>query len=108
MAKILNDTTEFEKDILSSDKVSMVDFFATWCGPCKMLSPVIDEIAEEFEGKANIVKVDSDNIPELCTTYSIKLLPTLVFFKNGKEVDRIVGPCDKEDMTLKIEELMKN
>lgn len=105
MAKILNDKSEFDNDILKSDKVSMVDFFATWCGPCKMLSPVVDEVAEEMEGKANVVKVDSDNIPELCETYAIKLLPTLVFFKDGKEVDRIVGVCDKEDMLEKLNSL---
>lgn len=106
MARILNDKAEFDNDILNSDKVAMVDFFATWCGPCRMLSPVIDEIAEEMGSNAVIVKVDSDNIPELCTTYSIKLLPTMVFFKDGKEVDRIVGPCDKEDIVEKLNALM--
>ena len=94
MAKILNSKDEFENDILKASVPAMVDFFATWCGPCKMLSPVIDEIASEMEGKAIIAKVDSDQVGELCVDYNIKLLPTLVFFKDGKEVDRIVGMAD--------------
>lgn len=105
MAKILNDKMEFESDILKANVPAMVDFFATWCGPCKMLSPVIDEIAEEMQGKAVVVKVDSDNLGELCAEYSIKLLPTLVFFKDGKEVDRIVGMAEKEDIINKLNSL---
>ncbi|WP_317367963.1 thioredoxin [uncultured Tyzzerella sp.] len=105
MSKILNDKSEFENDILKSNLPAMVDFFATWCGPCKMLSPVIDEIATEMEGKAVIAKVDSDQLGELCADYSIKLLPTLVFFKDGKEVDRIVGMADKEDIIAKLNSL---
>lgn len=105
MAKILNSKEEFENDILKASVPAMVDFFATWCGPCKMLSPVIDEISEEFEGKAVIAKVDSDQLGEICADYSIKLLPTLVFFKDGKEVDRIVGVAEKEDIIEKLNSL---
>lgn len=105
MAKILNSKSEFENDILNTNLPAMVDFFATWCGPCKMLSPVIDEIASEMEGKAVVAKVDSDQLGELCVDYSIKLLPTLVFFKDGKEVDRIVGMADKEDIIAKLNSL---
>ncbi len=105
MSKILNDKSEFENDILKSNLPAMVDFFATWCGPCKMLSPVIDEIANEMEGKVVIAKVDSDQLGELCAEYSIKLLPTLVFFKDGKEVDRIVGVAEKEDIIAKLNSL---
>ena len=105
MAKILNSKEEFENDILKASVPAMVDFFATWCGPCKMLSPVIDEISEEFEGKAVIAKVDSDQLGEICADYSIKLLPTLVFFKDGKEVDKIVGVAEKEDIIEKLNSL---
>lgn len=106
MAKILNDNEEFKSVVLESNIPVMVDFFATWCGPCKMLSPVIDELATEFEGKATIVKVDSDKMGQVCQDYSIRLLPTLVFFKEGKEIDRIVGPADKEDIIKKLNSLM--
>lgn len=106
MAQILKDNNEFKSVVLESSMPAMVDFFATWCGPCKMLSPVIDEIAEEFNGKAVIVKVDSDQMGETCADYQIKLLPTLVFFKDGKEVDRIVGVSSKEDIVAKLESLM--
>lgn len=105
MAKILSNKEEFENDILNANLPAMVDFFATWCGPCKMLSPVIDEIANEMEGKAIISKVDSDQLGSLCEEYSIRLLPTMVFFKDGKEVDRIVGPADKEDIIAKLNDL---
>lgn len=105
MSKILKDKSEFENDILKSNLPAVVDFFATWCGPCKMLSPVIDEIANEMEGKAVVAKVDSDQLGELCAEYSIKLLPTLVFFKDGKEVDKIVGVAEKEDIIAKLNSL---
>ncbi len=105
MAKILETKQQFENDILNSS-VAMVDFFATWCGPCKMLSPVIDEISEEMEGKAVIAKVDSDNLGDVCQEYAIRLLPTLVFFKDGKEVDRIVGVAEKEDILEKLNSLL--
>lgn len=106
MAQILKDSNEFKSIVLESSMPTMVDFFATWCGPCKMLSPVIDEIAQELSGKAVVVKVDSDQMGETCADYSIKLLPTLVFFKDGKEVDRIVGVTSKEDIVEKLQGLM--
>ena len=106
MAKILSSNDEFKSVVLESNMPAMVDFFATWCGPCKMLSPVIDEIAQELEGKAVVVKVDSDQMNDTCAEYSIKLLPTLVFFKDGKEVDRIVGVASKEDIVAKLQGLM--
>lgn len=105
MAKILESKEQFENDILNTQLPAMVDFFATWCGPCKMLSPVIDEISSELEGKAVVAKVDSDQLGELCAEYNIRLLPTLVFFKDGKEVDRIVGMAEKEDIIEKLQSL---
>lgn len=105
MAKILESKEQFENDILKTQLPAMVDFFATWCGPCKMLSPVIDEIASELEGKAVVAKVDSDQLGDLCAEYNIRLLPTLVFFKDGKEVDRIVGMAEKEDIIEKLQSL---
>lgn len=105
MAKILGSKEEFENEVLKAGVPAMVDFFATWCGPCKMLSPVIDEIASEMEGKAVVVKVDSDQLGELCAEYNIRLLPTLVFFKDGKEVDKIVGVGEKEDIIEKLNSL---
>lgn len=106
MAKIINNKDEFNKEILEATIPAMVDFFATWCGPCKMLSPIIDEVAEEVKDKAIVAKVDSDILGELCVDYTIKLLPTLVFFKDGKEVDRIVGAAEKEEIISKINSLI--
>lgn len=105
MAKILESKEQFENDILKTQLPAMVDFFAIWCGPCKMLSPVIDEIASELEGKAVVAKIDSDQLGDLCAQYNIRLLPTLVFFKDGKEVDRIVGMAEKEDILAKLQSL---
>ena len=105
MAKILESKEQFENDILKTQLPAIVDFFATWCGPCKMLSPVIDEIASELEGKAVVAKIDSDQLGDLCAQYNIRLLPTLVFFKDGKEVDRIVGMAEKEDILAKLQSL---
>ena len=104
MAQVLNSQEEFDQLVLSKG-VAMVDFFATWCGPCKMLSPVIDEVAEELSGKATVVKVDSDVMGDTCSKYSIKSLPTLVFFKDGKEVDRVIGVTSKEDIIEKLNSL---
>lgn len=81
---------------LKSDKLVMVDFFAEWCGPCKMAGPVIDELAGEYKGKAIIGKVNIDEEQELASKYKVMSIPTVIVFKNGKEVDRKVGFPGKE------------
>lgn len=101
MAKIIA-SVEFEDEVLKSNVPVVVDFFATWCGPCKMIAPTIDEISAEVEGKAKVIKIDIDNDKDLATSYGVKSIPTLVFFKNGEITDKIVGAVPKEDIIAKL------
>ncbi|SRR6056297_2317256 len=98
----------FEEDVLKSDKPVLVDFWAEWCGPCRMVGPVVDELAEEFEGKARIGKVDVDNNPEISTKYGIRSIPSLLIFKNGEVVDQIVGAVPKAQLKKQLEAQMSN
>jgi thioredoxin 1 len=82
---------EFDAKVLQSDKPVMVDFYAEWCGPCKMAAPIIDQLADEFADKAAIVKVDVDANNELAGKYGVMSIPTVIIYKDGKEVDRKIG-----------------
>ena len=86
MATIVN--TQSFKELAAQDGLLVVDFFATWCGPCKKLSPILDEVAEEFAGKANIVKVDIDESEDLAVEFGIRSVPTVLFLKGGRQVCR--------------------
>ncbi|MCS7037311.1 MAG: thioredoxin [Saprospiraceae bacterium] len=92
----------FESEVLGSDKLTIVDLWAEWCGPCKMMNPVIEELAREYEGRAVIGKLDVDNNPKAPTEYNVRGIPTFLFFKNGQLVDRIVGARSKQDFVAKI------
>ncbi len=94
--------SNFEELVLNADKPVLVDFWATWCMPCRMLSPTIEEIAEEAEGKAYVGKVNVDEEGELAMKYGVRSIPTLIFFQNGKEVNRMVGVQDKEDIEAQL------
>lgn len=91
------DTTSFDAAIAGEQPV-LVDFWATWCGPCRMIAPVIEEIAAEFEGKAIVGKVDVDEEPGLAQRFGVMSIPTLIVFKNGKAVEQAVGARGKADV----------
>lgn len=101
MARLIN-STDFPA-LVQDDKLLVVDFFATWCGPCKKLSPTLDEVSKEFGDRVNIVKVDVDESEDLAMTYGIRSVPTVLFFKNGQQVDKFVGALPKSEIVSKIE-----
>ena len=92
----------FQEMVLNSDKPVLVDFWAVWCGPCRMLGPIIEEVAADFEGKAIVGKVDVDNNQQVSVDYGIRNIPTVLIFKNGEVVDKIVGVAPKEVIAEKL------
>jgi thioredoxin 1 len=89
---------DFQEKILKSDIPAMVDFWAPWCGPCKAIAPMINELAGEYEGKVKIAKMNVDENPETPGKYGIRAIPTLIFFKNGKVADQITGAVGKTQL----------
>lgn len=100
----LKDRAEF-KAALESDKLTVVDFFATWCGPCKMLTPVVARVDEKLHGEVNFIKVDIDVFNDLASEYRIQSVPTLVYLKNGQEITRTVGYMDEDSLLAKVNSL---
>jgi thioredoxin 1 len=92
----------FDQDVLSSDKPVLVDFTASWCGPCRMIAPIIEEMASEYAGKAVIAKVDVDECPNISINFGIRSVPTLMIFKGGKPVDHMVGAMPKQVLVQKL------
>lgn len=97
MATQLTDSN-FKETVLDSNKVALVDFWAEWCGPCKAIGPMIEELSKEYEGKAVVGKVDVDNNPETAMKYGIRNIPTILFIKNGQVVDKQVGAVPKASL----------
>jgi thioredoxin 1 len=93
----------FEEQVLKADKPVLVDFWAVWCGPCRMVAPVIDELSKDYEGKALVGKVDVDNNPNTATKYGIRSIPTIGLFKNGELVDKVVGAVPKQKLAQMID-----
>ena len=102
MAKIIK-TSEFRSEVEEKQGVVVVDFFATWCGPCKMLAPVFAEVGEEMNGKATFYKVDVDQSLEIAQQFSISTVPTMIIFKDGKVVDKMIGFVPKDQIKSKVE-----
>ncbi|MCE3036230.1 thioredoxin [Helicobacter sp. faydin-H20] len=90
-------------DSVTKEGIAVVDFWAPWCGPCRMLAPVIDELANEYEGKAAICKVNTDEQDELSAKFGIRSIPTILFMKNGQVVDQMVGATSKQEIMKKID-----
>lgn len=105
MALEITDSS-FNEAVLQSDKPVLVDFWATWCQPCRMIAPIIEQLHNEFEGKAVIGKVDVDNNQQVSIEYGIRSIPTLLIFKNGEVVDKIVGATPKEVIAEKLNALL--
>lgn len=101
MAIITGTDTNFEENI--KDGVTLVDFWAPWCGPCKMIAPVLEDLAKDVEGKANIVKVDVDENQETAAKFEVMSIPTLIVFKDGQAVDKVVGFQPKEQLQAVLE-----
>ena len=99
MVKTLEITDSNFNDVISKNKTVLVDFWAEWCGPCRMIGPVIEELANEYEGKAIIGKLDVDSNPESSVKYGVRSIPTIITFKDGEIVDRQVGAVPRETLT---------
>jgi thioredoxin 1 len=103
----INITEEnFDQMVLKSENPVLLDFWAEWCGPCRMISPIIDELHQEFEGKAIIGKVNVDEASSISSKYGIRNIPTLLFIKNGEVVDKHVGAASKEDLSEKLSAIL--
>jgi thioredoxin 1 len=94
------------EELLNDDKPLVVDFWAEWCGPCRMLAPIIEELSAEYAGRVNIGKMDVDNNPETVSRFGIRNIPTVLFFKNGETADKCVGASSKAVFVEKIERLL--
>jgi len=98
MTKEISDS-EFQEEVLNSKKPVLVDFWAPWCGPCKMLSPIIDQLSEELKGTVKIVKINIDNNSESSSQFGVRSIPTLILFKDGKQIDLKTGVHQKNILT---------
>lgn len=103
MAKPIHITDEsFEQDVIKSDKPVLIDFWATWCAPCRLLAPVIDQLADEYDGRVVVAKMDVDNNPETAMNFGIRSIPAVLIFKNGELIDNIVGNVPKAKLVERL------
>jgi thioredoxin 1 len=103
MAKAIEITDSNFAEIISTDKPVLIDFWAEWCGPCKMIGPIVEELAGDYQGKAIIGKIDVDSNPQVSAKYGIRSIPTLLVFKNGEIVDKQIGAVNKSILAKKLD-----
>jgi len=95
--------SSFKKEVLESDLPALVDFWAPWCGPCRIVAPIVDELSKEYAKKVKICKINVDDNPKVASHYGVMSIPTIMFFKNGKVSEQVVGALSKADLKRKIE-----
>src|ERR1043166_1914289 len=106
MADLQFSDANFESEVTKSEKPVLVDFWAPWCGPCRMLAPLVDELSKEYDGKVKVGKINTDDTAQLATRYRISAIPTLLFFKNGKVADQLVGVHPKPEIKKRLDALL--
>jgi len=99
-------TSTWDKEISQSQGLAMVDFWAVWCGPCRMIAPTVEELAKEYMGKVKVAKLNTDENPDIASRYKIMGIPTIIFFKDGQKVDQVVGAVPKPQLKAKIDSLL--
>ena len=100
------DDQNFEQEVLQSEQPVLVDFWAAWCGPCRALAPVVDAVAQEYQGKAKVVKLDVDYSTQVAQRYGIRGIPTLILFKGGNEADRVIGMASKDSIVRMLNQVI--
>jgi thioredoxin 1 len=105
MPKEINDAT-FEKEVLKSDLPVLVDFWAPWCGPCRMVAPIIEKLSGKYTGKLNVCKLNVDDSPRTASKYNVMSIPTMIFYKGGKPVDTVIGALPETVLQQKIDDLL--
>ncbi|MBI5101616.1 MAG: thioredoxin [Nitrospirae bacterium] len=104
---VINVTTAtWDQEVMKSDSLVMVDFWAVWCGPCRVIAPTVEELAKEYAGKVKVAKLNTDENPDIASKYKIMGIPTIMFFRAGQKVDQVVGAVPKPQLKAKLDSLL--
>lgn len=101
-------TASWENEVLKAQGLVMIDFWAAWCGPCRMISPTVEELAKEYGGRVKVLKLNTDENSEIASRYKIMGIPTIMFFKNGVKLDQIVGVVPKQQLKAKLDSFLSS